>query len=197
MAAHVFTSILTLALAVASFANLEPATGDDAAELREGMAQGIINNIELRKMLIGKFMSGLEGPVDHDGSMVQFRYIIKIQTDKFGKDSAEAAQATKEANDHLELLLVNEQKTFDEFMKDPAGVQKKYGDNKDGLNVLMQNIKIKELLAKQSAAAGKNADAAERYKEIADAMVERYGASSPEHVSAIEQYKESLSTKEL
>ena len=72
-------------------AEREAANAAAKAKITAGMAEGLQNNIELRKMLIGKWMK--EYPSDLNQAMNQYRHIVRIQTETFGADSDEAAEA--------------------------------------------------------------------------------------------------------
>ena len=80
------------------------ATEDARQEIVRGMGKGLQNNIELRRMLIGKYQE-LLGKDPHDVSVLleeaieQYRHIVRIQMETFGADSPEAAAAVKEGAD--------------------------------------------------------------------------------------------------
>lgn len=69
------------------------ATEDAHQEIVRGMGKGLQNNIELRRMLIGKYQDAPEEAIE------QYRHIVRIQMETFGADSPEAAAAIQEGAD--------------------------------------------------------------------------------------------------
>ena len=88
-------SLLLPLLAFLSFASMvtADATEDARQEIVRGMGKGLQNNIELRRMLIGKYQDAPEEAIE------QYRHIVRIQMETFGADSPEAAAAVKEGAD--------------------------------------------------------------------------------------------------
>lgn len=178
-------------LASASAGAGVPGAGDGGAsaeatekarlKIASGMAEGLQNNVELRKMLIGKQLVDK----DFNGAMGQYRHIIRIQEANLAAGEATAedvATAHQEAEDNLELLLEHEEQEYGQFLKDPEEMQK--GLDEEHQKMLFNNLKIKEILAKQLIDADNTAQARQVYADIAASTLIRYGDGHAKHIAA-------------
>jgi hypothetical protein len=128
------------------------------AEIAHGMAEGVQNNIELRQMLAKKQVA--EGNLDD--AMEQHRHIIRIQTEKFGQQSEQAALAAADAAAHLEVLKKNERATMEAYLQDPVGLEASL--TADQKVILHRNSRVRERKAQEAAAKGDNAKAGRIYR---------------------------------
>merc|ERR1712166_714333 len=88
-----WSSLLLPLLTLLSFTSTTTAdaTEDARMEVVRGMGKGLQNSIELRRMLIAK-----QEPME---AMEQYRHIVRIRTEEFGIQSAEAAAALTEGSE--------------------------------------------------------------------------------------------------
>lgn len=109
-----FLRLLVLAVLALSSAVVASADADATEAARQkivsGMAEGLQNNIELRRMLIGKHLD--EDGGDPAAAAEQYRQIMRIQMQTFGEDSAEAAAALKEGAAFAEEHGLDKQKVL-------------------------------------------------------------------------------------
>jgi hypothetical protein len=173
------TSVIGMLFTFALFLSSFGVEADPQQEITRGLAEGLQQNTDLRKMLIGKWMADN----NFAAAMKQYRHIVRIQTEEFGANSEEASVATKEAQAHLELLMKHEDEEFHKFTQDPEGVQAAL--NEEGKKMLANNLKVQELLAKQKVDEGKHSAAINLYKKIAEDIADRYGSESQEYAAAI------------
>ena len=75
------------------------ATEEARQKIASGMASGLQNNIELRRMLIGKH---IDEAADFVAAAEQYRQIMRIQMESFGAGSSEVSAALKEGADFAE-----------------------------------------------------------------------------------------------
>ena len=137
----------------------EAATGTAKAQIADGMAAGVQNNIELRKMLADKFIAS----GDYNSAIEQHRHIVRIQTEKFGTGSNEADAA-------MEAVMLTEKAKIAHNMA--LGVQ--------------NNIELRKMLADKFVASGDYESAIDQHRHIVRIQTEKFGAGSAEVDVALE-----------
>ena len=146
-------------------------------KITESMAESIQNNVELRKILIGKCLD----EKDLVCVVEQYTHIARIQTNKFGADSAEVADARQEAEIHVKNLAKQEQAEFDAW---------KPGNTKKDIKLVeKKNLLVMNAMARMLVAKGSKEAANQLYEAIAQHSEDRFGSGSPQHVAALSKVK--------
>lgn len=170
---------LAIALLLSGAASLDHTSSPEELakakrKITESMAESIQNNVELRKILIGKCLD----EKDLVCVVEQYTHIARIQTNKFGADSAEVADVRQLAEIHVENLEKRERAEFDAW---------KLGNSKRKAKELIKkkNLLVMQAMASMLAAKGSRKAANKLYEAVAEHSEDRFGSGSPQHVAAV------------